>query len=475
MYKQAITVDPATVGRYALGGLITGGALASTLNLAHMIHQMRESRRKQLKPMETDENTIVLTLPPKAADAVATNYQSTGTDESKIKKMAPHGFKDVLVNGGPGKQGRDKNKGTFDEIFKLAEATGWQTLTASTLAALVGGTTGAALVNKMYEVQREKRLKAELDAAKQEYMNLLSGGSVKGAEKVEELFPYIGDLEKQADSAFGLLNYPMAAMALLTILGTGGAAYLTKKILDEKLRASETQGTEGAKVKRIVIRSSPEAGFKQASQQDRETIAGGLMVMMDVVGHSDRFLGHPTVKQAMAETKMARVDVTGTGSEGNWDTLMQSLESNPKLRRALYGLYIDYTTKGAIPRSAKHIGMAIPGVSRLADNKLYETMAKMRYNVPPGGASGVKLGQDMSTMALINSMLGKNPKVDEETLAKAIVDAQEAAAETKRTENTKVKDKIRVEASDPKAVQYMANNKGNIDRLIKRLAAEGQI
>ena len=486
MQKKAITVDPTVVGRYALGGALTGGAIASTLNLAHMIRQMREDLKKRTAKTETDENTIVLTLPRKHAEQVEQNSQV-----SKIKTLVSSNARDLIIKGGPqGQQSREKVSGKFGhQLCKAGSgATGWPTLTASALAALVGGTTGAALVNKMYEVQREKRLQAELDAAKQEYMDLLGGKQVKGAEIIEEMFPYLGDFEKQADSAFGLLNYPLAAAALLTILGSGGAAYLTKKILDEKLRETDEKSLDIPKIKRIVLQSAPTTGFKQASENEREAVAAGLMVMLDVVGHQDLYLGDPAVKAAMVEAKLTREAVTGTGSEGNWDTILGVLEGNPHLRKALYGLYTDFAVKGSVPRAMQHAALAIPGVSHLADRKLYSTLARARYNVPPGGAASVKMvpgtkqAQDVASMgtSMLGTLLGKKmvgggTSINQDELVKAVMAAQETAKEETRARGMKVRDKVRIEARDPEAAQYLEQHKNQVAGLVKRLAQEGQL
>ena len=148
-------------------------------------------------------------------------------------------------------------------------------------------------MDKLYEMQRERRLKRQLDAAQREYMTVLGGGSVKGASAVGEMFS--GDSEeKQADGeTFGMLNYPMAALALMTILGSGATGYLTKKVLDEKLEQAHDQSMDIPKVKRIVFQTAP-ASDKAASADDCEAALGALMVTMDRIGGTERFnITHP--------------------------------------------------------------------------------------------------------------------------------------------------------------------------------------
>ena len=546
MQKKAITVDPAVVGRYALGGALTGGAIASTLNLAHMIRQMRDERKKRTARPETDENTIVLTLPSKQAeeplrslvtsnsrDALAgieSSAKPTKADEprktsrapvsgtlrslicsnarndlaktseaveqdrsgsSLIKHISGHQYRDLTVKGGPqGQQSREKVTGKFGhQLTKAGDGTtGWPTLTAASLAALAGGAGGAALVNKMYEVQREKRLKAELAAAKQEYMDLLTGHSVKGAEAIEQLFPYTADFEKQADSAFGLLNYPMAAMALMTILGSGGTAYLTKKILDEKLRETSEKSLDIPKVKRIVLQSTPAAPGKQASAEEFEAVQGGLMAMMDFVAGTDRFLGHPTVKAAMEQAGVTPQSLQGTGSPADWDTIQHTLGTNPELRRALSRLAVDYTVNSKLGRGMGHMALALPGAQGFADKKILTKLDQLRYQVPPGGAAGLKMqpGQPKQAQALdmgasmLGSLMGKkltgqsNP-VNQEELVKAVLAAQDEASQEKRMKGMKVRENVRIEAKDPAATDYLEHHKHQVAGLVRRLAQEGQL
>ena len=489
MEKKAITVDPMVTGRHLLGGAMVGGSAAALLNLVHMIREMQQTRKDKLKTPETDENTIVLTLPNKQAEITA----NKPTKPTKVE--GPSGM-NLAIRGGPGMQSRSTDRGIFGpRLCKAGDATsGWPTLTASALAALVGGGLGMTLVNRLYERQRERRLQTELNAAKQEYMDLLAGKSVKGASVIDDLFadfmvPLSAvDGEKQADNTFGYLNYPMATLVLLTLLGTGGAGYLTKKILDEKMREAKERSLEIPKVKRIVFRSAPETDpNKMASADDVESVAGGLLVTMDRIGKTERFVGNESVKRALDESKMTKEALLS--SSADWDTITSTLQQNPQLRKALYGAYVDYTSKGPFSRTMRRLMLSMPGAGRLADKRLYATIGGLRtmggqaavpkvaQAIPTTGGEAIlpfaHLGASIFGGAVGKELLNKDLTPDE--LAKLIVVAQERAAEQKRMQGMKEPGVVQIGAADPKAKQYLTKNQKQIEALVKRLAAEGQV
>jgi hypothetical protein len=489
MQKQAIDTD--VVGRHAAGGALVGGGVAALVNLVHMVNQMREARAKKLAPTETDENTIVLTLPNKKGEVVS----QKSTEPSSIEGPKVGDFaldratgksrvaKSAIKTPGAGQFGPKLCMASAD---KSAEGTsGWPTLTASVLAALASGVGGASIVNKLYEAQRERKLKQELDAAKQEYMDMLSGNAVKGASFIEDAFNWNSTDEKQAGagSVFGPINYPLAAMAIMTILGSGTTGYLTKKVLDEKLKETNDKSLDVPKVKRIVFKSQPEQDTtKIAEDYEREAVAAGLLVMMDNVEGSYRFTSDPEVKTAMSKDGTTKESLVKEAND--WDTLTTHLEGAPDLRRALYGLYTRYTSN-PVSGFFKRMALKIPAVRRHADQKLYGALDGLR-----NGSIDIKShlktasvgvpGKALSTVAgsLFGGMAGTQLLDDDLTpdeLAKLIVAAQEQAEQNKALKDSKVPGTVRVEAGDPGAHQYIANNKRNIQAVIKRLASEGQL
>lgn len=472
MNKQALTIDPSVVGRHALGGALVGMSAASLIELAHSVALARREQKMRTQPTETDENTIVLTLPKQAeisGKAVVPVVESSKSGEFTVNRGQP--------------QSRETGSGKYGPKLvhdKTASGdTGWPTLTASILAALAGLGGGAALVNKVVEKQRQERMQGELDQAKQEYMDLLSGKAVKGAETVEQMFGgFEGDLEKEAGDTFGMLNYPLAAMAILSILGTGATGYLTKRVLDEQVAATNKATRDIPKVKRIVFRSEPEAdASKQASAEDCESAAAGLLVMMDRVGGTERFVGAPQVKQAMAKsgmTKQALINATQ-----DWDKLVSVLDQDPDLRKALTRLYIDQTSTNPFSRFFKRMATSLPFVQRRADQKLYDAVNGVRFQgampagaeLPAKTAAAAGAATSLMTAGLVGSAIS-GERITKEELAQMI---QEAQAENEANTPKPTKDVVQVQAQDPGAQTYVAKHGTKIQALLKRLAAEGQI
>lgn len=463
MTKIALDIDPAIVGRQAVGGALVGGSTAALVNLLHSVLQAHQERKKRLRGLETDENTIVLTLPNKtaeiAAPAVAPKLEQTKSGDFMVQRDKA--------------QSRETGSGRYGPKLvlgdKTAAATGWPTLTAAALAAIGGGTAGAAFVNKLYEVQRERRLKAELEAAQNEYMDLLRGGRVKGASVIEDMFGYDAD-EKQADgSAFGMLNYPMAALALMTILGTGATGYLTKKVLDEKLKETEDQNLDVPKVKRIVFQTEPVADpEKMASAEEHEAVLASLMLMMDKVAGAEQFLGVPEVKAAMAEAGMTKQALYDQASNINqvWGMLLDK----PDLRRALYRVGLDYTSKGPA-RFFKQLALSTDMGLRRADKhvqSMFSTKAAQDVATPLAS-----MGASLFGAGAARELLDKSLTPQE--LARLIVAAQEDVKHQQLLARAKAPDQVQVIAKDPTAAAFVKAHKKPIASITRRLAAEGQL
>lgn len=497
MNKVALTVDPNVVSRHALGGLMVGGSTAALVNLLHAVNQARNERKAKMQSLQTDENTIVLTLPPKSAEITGKAVQP------KVEAMKAG---DYTVQRDKS-QSRESGNGRYGPRLvmgeKSAEPTGWPTLTASGLAALGGGSVGAAIINKLYEVQRERRLKAELEAAQNEYMDLLGGKKVKGASIVEDMFWDDDGDEKQADSAFGMLNYPMAAIALMTILGSGATGYLTKQVLDQKLKDTQDQGKDIPKVKRIVFQTAPaQDPQKLASAEDGEAVLGSLMLMMDKVGGTERFVGDPEVKAAADKagiTKQALLDQTQNINQA-WGMLL----GQPELRKALYRVGVDYTSKGP-GRFFKQVALSTPMGMRHADQKAMGWLQQLRqrglsskahygtllseegrrpiHPMTNINAPMPKLAQDLSPLVTAGAgFLGTGvakellaDKMTPEQLAQLIVSAQDDVKHQRLLKDTKVPDTIQIHAKDPNAAQFLGHNAAKIQAITRRLAAEGQV
>ena len=64
--KLPLGIKAETVARYLAGGALAGAGTAAAINLVQLIKEMDRRRAEAKQPSETDESTIVLTLPKKA-------------------------------------------------------------------------------------------------------------------------------------------------------------------------------------------------------------------------------------------------------------------------------------------------------------------------------------------------------------------------------------------------------------------------
>ena len=497
MNKQALlNIDPKTVGRYATGGAIAGASAASLIDLVHMVREMNQERKKRLAPNETDENTIVLNLPKRAF------VEGSANEPTKVKVTTSYGskLKSLLARRGELTQERtDAGK------YGKKASTGWPTLTASTLAAIGGAGLGSAVVDKIYEQRQERRLKAELEAAKHEYASSLTG-AMKSAF-VEDLFSGADQFTKQADvnSGFGFLNYPLAAMALLTILGTGGTGYLTKKILDEKLRDTNDKSLDVPKVKRIVLQSQPEVDpTKHASAEDVDGISATLLAMMSAISGDDSYMNTPAIKSAAAAAGLTTPQVSSMSlTDPNF--IRTIIDKNPELYKAMVARS-QHSVLGRLPGARRYVANSLAANAQklVGEPKVAAFLAKEAQTATGGATSGnngglrklvgktkiktlptwMKASDDLSpaigmapalSANLISTITGRQHIPDASEIASQVVAQQNLAEEHKRMEGVREPSTVEIASKGEAATQYLTANQKRIVALVKRLAAEGQI
>ena len=492
MDKTALlNIDPATVGRFAVGGALAGGSAAALLNLMHTARAIQAERKRRAGEGKTDANTIVLQIPRKSAEV-------TGTSDEPHKIKVHESAKQItrLLKGATSKQVRHYS----GEYGSKVAAHGWPTLTAASLAAIGGGTAGAMLVDKLYQVQREKQLRKELDLAKQEYMGALVGR--KSAAALDELFGV--QLEKTADdshSAFGAISYPMAAAALLSVLGTAGTGYLTKKILDAKLEEVEGVGKDIPKVKRIVFQSTPEADTtKHASVAEIKAIKATFALMLDYVGGGTDYVGDEAIKTAAVEAGTTADELMKRAATDAQDTV-QFLHGHPGLTDKITGkLFADSRVKRFMAQNPIGRHFVANRAGKMVDK--LGSFNKLAQSAGAGGGSGavggnqspapaklpirkrirmsppwMKSGQDIGMMVggkAIQTLSGSG-KSEPEEIARAIADEQENRASEQRIAGMKEPGQIEIDAKGPDAEKYLNANQKRIVDVVKRLAAEGQL
>ena len=496
MDKQALKVDYGTVGRFAAGGAMAGAGTAALLNLVHMLREQRKEQLDKRDP-ETDSNTIVLNLPPKMGEYTR-KLAFTLAEESTVSNDVMHdhvkpGFRQTKGKRTGGRwtnpigKKKEKTQSQFepasDDTNKdvsepsVKEATGWPTLTLSALAAVGGTGAGVALIDKLYAMRRAKQLKEELDAAQNDYVSALSG---KQASALDELFPIPG--EKQADSStatFGMLNYPLAAAALLTLMGAGGTAYITKKVLDEKLRESQSKGLELPEVKRIVFRSAPtvapeQEGLKKMSEDELLSVKAAFFVMLDKLDSHTRVLGTPGVKEAQMAAGLSTNKLFSL-SQGDIGGIMDALNKNPELARIIVRAGM---SRRPIMKHFQWAADTTPGLA-LGKNRIRSFLNQYAAPQPQPTTVAGKIASavDMATAMLVGKALGSSSAED---ATKALLEKGVAAVEPKVEKNEEGRpltdlSKVTVSGADPQAEAYIKANKIKIMKLLQTLAAEGKI
>lgn len=509
--QQKSKIDPNVVGRFALGGLVSGGATMALVNLVRMLKHMNNYREDVSKNPETDENTIVLSLPEKGAEI------SGATACSSISKTTGAVTKNTSSAYTPKNQFR--NSGAFGSSLSKSAAN-WQTLTAATLATMGSAITGVTVMNKLYQWKREKILKDKVEAAKQEYLGMLSNSSDKVGSSMDVLFN-AANLEKTAASTFGMLNYPMAMAALVGILGAGGTGYIVKTMLDAKAKEYEEKGLDIPKVKRIIFKSNPHKthhhgdpkeedpavtskGVMQASDPtidkisevvltsgEVDSIKAALAVYIDYMDTTTRIMNEPVLKQAMADLGVTQRSMLKLAQDFNPDAykeLMDFFNKDPKGQQ-LQQLFI----RAAMAKhpTLKHFQWAsnLPIISGMAKNKFNATMENaigpgdMSASMPKGmpdlqpkaGAYVPGSLQADITGSLIGTTLANQNSAKE--VAHEILQAQEDAAKERATRKTpeETAEAIQLDAVGPEAKEYLAHNKARVRALLKRLVMQGKI
>lgn len=236
------TPDPAATPlrkeylNYLLGGLATGAAGAGLTSLLHEWVLDRRRSKELSKDDRTDENTIVLTLPPKIAELVSsttpkpTKAPSTTSTSKVPRKAVSAGYypSQTMKVAGPGSVlgfGTQNSPSVPDII-------------GTNVLGLAGIVGGWKLVDALYQARVRRELAKEEEQAQQEFVGVLG----KRAED--------GLVDRTAKSIGGLTG-------LVWLLGTGGVAWLTKALLDAKAKEQARAGLEVPRVRRVVFRTLP--------------------------------------------------------------------------------------------------------------------------------------------------------------------------------------------------------------------------
>lgn len=505
-------VNLSTAGRFGGAGILGGSSAAAALVLVKLLKDLSDERKALTEVPEEEKNTIMLTLPKRAqaveplehelAAAVAPTKprKTPNSDRSEDNKRTNQSVK---VRADHPRQGTKamttpKQIRSTDGKYNVKTAN-WQTLATSLLALGAGGSLGYNLVNKVYDIKRQRELEGKLTSAKQEYLDMLGSTSKMGAVKAAGLF---GGTRK-GDPSFSWMDYPGGLAAVALLLGGGSTAWLTKKLLDEYNKDPENKfkPTPAPHIDRIVFRSADAddaqaelpsmriaSGEKDASAQD--VMEASLGIYLDLMSGKADILGD--VKCG------AELIAAGTDPEGmykmaseDYDRLVMYLKENPGLRSTVKRLAME---KHPILKYFKWT-TDLPLIKAYGDSKLYgkldrnfgptsdvwgsirkgetpEMMESKNGSVKAGSIPGLLGGTIAGTGGSIAAQMAFDKSRRREPLEAA------PAALTPEEQKAKVEQivqNIQLGAKDPKALAYVQQNGEKIRNILLILAQEGKI
>lgn len=434
--------DVPTIGRYALGGAAVGGGAAALLKLIQYMRLQRrlsKERERIYNPKDTDENTIVLTLPAKQADA---EKEAVIKEEGGEYVLYTHDGSKVL-----GRHKSQKEALAQEHAIQMSKhANDPSTFALSWLAALAGGAGMYRLVNKIYHDRLLKDIKQQEAAARTQLLDQLTAPKTAS--------------EKTAEPTFSYIDAPIGMGLLLTLLGTGATGYITKKILDEHFRQADREKFEVPKATRIVFRTQPateeavaQEGAKLASEEDVDTLRAAIVLHMVKASGDMSIFEDAEVKAAMEKTGQTQTGLMGLTGHPTLQGLFSTLLGNVDVRRAVQRAYMqDHPV-------LKHFQWAlkVPGLNNIADRMTYS-----RLGMQPKTAS---LG--LPTLSgVVNAALGNILTESQDGKP-----AAEEAVQENKPDPEAVANSIQLSARDPVAQLFLKQKQLEIRKLLRELAA----
>jgi hypothetical protein len=416
-----------------------------------MLRRAQKERQEAIEPAETGEGTLVLTLPRKKEAAEDKEDKSERKEKKQpVKVKVVHRRISMLV-GPKGKhqiRHGDGQMGTKCAGF-------WESVMA-TAAPVVGGIGTAAIVNKLYQRYMEKKLEKKLDAAKREYLDALV--QQKQSEYLETTFTAPG-LEKQAFTLGDVIP-------AFWLLGSAGTAWLTKKILDKKLKERQEEELDIPRVQRIVFRTAPqlEEGEKAASASDMETLRGAFAVIMDRVDTDNHILDQDEVKQAMEKIGTTHRELFQMSRD---DRIFDFMAKHADFRRTLNNAAIK--AHPILQKYGWDVSMQTRSILEALVNKKANAIQKRAIlGTSVGDVLGGYLG---------GAMADDDSQVDADQLANALIKVREKQLKQKYTQKTPAARaaEIKLEAKDPAAQEYLSSRKDQIREMLRQMIAEQKL
>lgn len=492
-----------------LSGVLGGAGVGAAASLLRSYREMRKP-----KGNETDDETIVLTLPSKAAADGYAGMKDAKPGERKVVATTKGGVQQMRTNGRFGKV-IAKDPAPKPEVKSAAGEAGDPgpnsvgTVVANAIGLTAGGLLSYDVVSRIFDAMQERRLKRKLEAAQKAYVDAMAGASKRAEIVMSVLAPVERALchepmDKSA-SFFDLIpsqpddviRYPAAAYVLALLAGTGATAYVTKKVMDkhfpeEKLQKDINRPT------RIVFRTEDgvpslvegrKGEEKAASAETCAAVTAMLPIYMDIVeGAPRRTLAAPYVKIAEA----AGTDAAGLMkmAQANMSQVYNIILRDPAAMWAIlqgtnFGLNFSrlgavHALRAARPDTyrravdaaidARFAGGPNDGFMRRAWNGIARAGTKAFANM--GGRD--YLVDHALKAASVEDLVASAFTPDGDSGAPGSpVDAKAVAARVKA--RLRKKRGVTVEAADPAAAKYIKANRAAIEKLLARLNAQGAL
>lgn len=303
----------------ALGGA-TGLGLAGIAGIIREVGLQKAHDKAMRNPEESDDNTIILTVPQRKAAALKRAMEKCGAVIDELGRSAA-----AIAE-------KNRNAASSYNTHVLAKAS----VPLSALAAYI-------IADKLHSADIKRRLKQEESEARSEFID---GLSAKQAEDMHWVV-YGDDAGLVKEGSNNQLqkfwNWLGGTAGALTLLGAGGTAYITKRLLDAKDDARSSEGWDPPRIKRVVIRSAPLAvdteKEKVASASDIDSVRAALLVTMSALsGKSIGVLDSKEAKQAMAEAGTSKAELYAMAEKRGQDEggqIADVLMSNAVLRKSI--------------------------------------------------------------------------------------------------------------------------------------------
>jgi hypothetical protein len=422
-------VNVSTAGRFGAGGLLAGASLATLLGLAKVLADMRRKGESD----ESDSNQLVLTLPTRIKEA-----------EQLIDHIGYEKIAESIPGFGP----------------EMEKSANWQTMVASILAAGGAGTAGYALVDKLFEMRRIKELEAELERAQTEYLDKLQLAS----DEVKEAGMF-GD--REGEPSFRKLDYPLGIAALMTLLGAGGTAWLTKRFLDkleEEKQPESFKPRKPIKVQKVIFKSASADGEKEASDNtvDPELMPAALGVFLDICSGEPTIVGSEKVAAEMKKIDMTPTQLYKQAGE-SFDRFLLTLKQNPELRKQMKDMAMD--THPLLKYFKWAAGL--PYIRDLTDTSLYDQLSSQYGPRREDQPMAIKYG------SVLDSLVGSLAAEKAVDIGKDMLSSKE-----QKPEEEELQDAVRqldIGAADPEAAEFVNKNAEQLKDILTKLVQEGAI